>query len=212
METETRPVGLVHLRLVVPEDLVERTLSILHAVPSVINVVRIPGVATQPNGDFVLCDIARDDASLLVADLRDLGLAERGAISMETASSGISEGAARAERLAAGAPADAIVWEDVEARTSESTDLSYSFLAFMVLATLIAAAGILTDSVILIIGAMVVGPEFGPLAAFCVAAVSRRADLARRSAAALAVGFPVAIAVTFVATLRCAPRARGRAS
>ena len=34
----------------------------------------------------------------------------------------------------------------------------------MVLATLIAGVGILTDSVILIIGAMVVGPEFGPLA------------------------------------------------
>ena len=42
--------------------------------------------------------------------------------------------------------------------------LSGSFLAFMVLATLIAAIGIVTDSIILIIAAMVVGPEFGPLA------------------------------------------------
>ena len=34
----------------------------------------------------------------------------------------------------------------------------------MILAMLIAAVGIVTDSIILIIGAMIVGPEFGPLA------------------------------------------------
>jgi uncharacterized hydrophobic protein (TIGR00271 family) len=71
----------------------------------------------------------------------------------------------------------------------------------MVLATLIAAVGILTDSQILIIGAMVVGPEFGPLAGLCVALVQRRLELARRSATALVIGFPVAIAITIVAVL-----------
>ena len=89
--------------------------------------------------------------------------------------------ARRAERVAAGSPADAVVWEEVEARTSEGTELSGSFLAFMVVATMIAGVGILTDSIVLIIGAMVVGPEFGPLAALCVALVERRLDLARRS-------------------------------
>ena len=79
----------------------------------------------------------------------------------------------------------------------------------MVLATMIAGAGILTDSVILIIGAMVVGPEFGPLAGVCVAVVDRRLDLARRSLIALGVGFPAAIGATLVGTLLL--RAAGRA-
>ena len=48
---------------------------------------------------------------------------------------------------------------------------------------------------------MVVGPEFGPVAGLCVALVQRRGELARRSALALAVGFPLAIAVTVLATL-----------
>ena len=100
-----------------------------------------------------------------------------------------------------GSPADAVVWEEVEARTSEGTELSSSFLAFMVVATLIAAVGILTDSIILIIGAMVVGPEFGPLAALCVALVERRLDFARRSAIALAIGFPAAILASYLGTL-----------
>jgi hypothetical protein len=41
--------------------------------------------------------------------------------------------AREAEQAAAGSPADAVVWEEVEARTSESAELSVSFLAFMCL-------------------------------------------------------------------------------
>ena len=76
------------------------------------------------------------------------------------------------------------MWEEVEARTSENVELSATFVAFMVIATLLAAVGIYQDSPILIVGAMVVGPEFGPLAGFCVAAVQQ----APRSGAALGAG------------------------
>jgi uncharacterized hydrophobic protein (TIGR00271 family) len=71
----------------------------------------------------------------------------------------------------------------------------------MLLATMIAALGILQDSQILIIGAMVVGPEFGPLAGLCVALVQRERRLASRSLAALALGFPLAIAAALVLAL-----------
>ena len=76
-------------------------------------------------------------------------------------------------------------------QTSESAELSLSFLAFMLLATMIAALGIIHDSVILIIGAMVVGPEFGPLAGLCVALVQRQLTLAgRRSTPSRSVSRP----------------------
>jgi uncharacterized hydrophobic protein (TIGR00271 family) len=149
----------------------------------------------------ILCDVAREEASVVLSDLRTLGVPREGSIAIEEIDTSISDVALAAERAAAGSPADAVVWEEVEARTSESAELSVSFVVFMVLATLIAGAGILTDSIILIIGAMVVGPEFGPLAGLAVALVQRRLDLARRSALALVVGFPVAIAATFVGTL-----------
>ncbi len=45
-----------------------------------------------------------------------------------------------------------------------------SFPIFMIAAMQIAAVGIVLDQPILIVGAMVVGPEFGPLAAICVGA------------------------------------------
>ena len=192
---------MIHLRLVAPPALAVRVLGALERKPSVINIVHLAGVARQPTGDLILCDVAREDASVVLAELRDLGLAEQGTIAIAEIDTAISTAARAAERAAAGSPADAVVWEEVESRTSESAELSGSFLAFMVLATLIAGVGILTDSVVLIIGAMVVGPEFGPLAGVCVALVQRRLALARRSLVALAVGFPAAIAATYLGTL-----------
>ena len=192
---------MIHLRLVTPPELAPTVVDLLAARASVLNIVHLPGVATRPQGDLVLCDVAREDASLVLADLRELGLDRTGTIAVDTIDAAISSAAQRAERAAVGSPADAVVWESVENRTSESAELSFSYLAFMVLATLIAAVGILADSVVLIIGAMVVGPEFGPLAGFCVAVVQRRHALARRSLVALAVGFPAGIAAAWAGTL-----------
>lgn len=69
------------------------------------------------------------------------------------------------------------------------------------LATLIASVGIFLDTPILIIGAMVVGPEFGPIAGSCVAVVQRERRLAGRSLAALAAGFPAGIGAALAASL-----------
>jgi uncharacterized hydrophobic protein (TIGR00271 family) len=93
-----------------------------------------------------------------------------------------------------------VVWETLESRTASSAELSKTFLVFMIVATVLAAIGIVTDSVILVIAAMVVGPEFGAIAGVCVGLTQRRLDLAGRSLLALAIGFPVAIAAAYAAT------------
>ena len=120
---------------------------------------------------------------------------------MEAIDTQISEAAERAIEHAPGLASDAVIWEDVEHRTQEMTELSATFVAFMVLAMLIAAVGILLDQPILIVGAMVVGPEFGPLAGLCVALVELRRGLIGRSLTALATGFPAGVLATVAATL-----------
>ena len=192
---------MIHLRVIAPPGLAVRVLELLERRPSVINVVHLAGAARRPPGDVILCDVAREDASVVIDELRELGLDREGSIALETVDASISAAAREAESAAAGSPADAVVWEEVESRTSESVELSWTFLAFMLLATGIAAVGLLTDSLILIIGAMVVGPEFGPLAGICVAVVERRLELAWRSLVATAAGFTAAIAATTLGTL-----------
>ena len=192
---------MIHLRVVAPPTVAEPAYRVLREHPSAVNIVRLRDVAKQPDGDLILCDVASEDASVVVVALRELGIERDGSIALESISALVSDAARRAEQAAVGSPADAVVWETVEDQTSESAELSFSFLVFMALATMIAALGIIQDSLILIIGAMVVGPEFGPLAGLSVALVQRQRDLARRSLRALAVGFPVGIAFAFALTL-----------
>jgi uncharacterized hydrophobic protein (TIGR00271 family) len=192
---------LLHLRIVVPDDRRTDVLELLEHDDAVLNVAVFERAARKPDGDLVFCDVARESASMLLRDLRALGIGQNGSIAVEEVDIAISEAARRAVAAAPGSASDAVVWEEVEARTSESAELTASFVAFMSLAAMLAAVGVLTDSQILIIGAMVVGPEFGPLAGFAVAVVGRRADLARKSLAAVVVGFPVAIAAALALTV-----------
>jgi uncharacterized hydrophobic protein (TIGR00271 family) len=192
---------MVHLRIVAPAEIAGHALELLEGSGSVCNVILLEGAARKPEGDVILCDVAREDASVIVEDLEELDIPAQGSIALEYIDTHISDAADRAERHAPGLPSDAVIWEDVEHRTEEMTELSLFFIAFMVLAMLIAAVGILLDQPILIVGAMVVGPEFGPLAGLCVAIVEKRGPLVRRSLAALGVGFPVGVAVTVVMSL-----------
>jgi uncharacterized hydrophobic protein (TIGR00271 family) len=192
---------VVHLRIVAPGSSADQAMELLCASDSVLNVVRFEDAARKPQGDLIMCDVAREDASVIIGDLKELDIPAKGSIAIEEIDTAISDAAEKAERAAPGLPSDAVIWEEVETRTQENTELSISFVAFMVLAMQIAAVGILIDQPVLIVGAMVVGPEFGPLAGAAVAVVELRADLARRSLSALAVGFPLGIALAAVSAL-----------
>lgn len=192
---------MIHLRIVVPGHSADQAVALLKATHSAFNIIYLPGAAQKPEGDVILADVAREDASVVIGDLRELEIDREGSIAIEEIDSQISLAADAAEKAAAGMPSDAVVWEEVEARTSENTELSASFLIFMTLSCLLAAVAIILDSVILLVGAMVVGPEFGPIAALSVALVQRRWDKVKHSLLPLAIGFPVAITAAYVFTL-----------
>src|SRR5262245_17546939 len=162
---------MVHLRVAAPPELAESVYRLLREHPSTVNLARFAGRAEAPDGDLILCDVASEDASVVIAGLRELGIERTGSIALQPISALVSDAARRAEEAAVGSPADAVVWETVELQTSESAELSFSFLAFMILATLIAALGIMQDSQMLIIGAMVAGPGVGPLVRLSVALI-----------------------------------------
>ena len=125
---------MVHLRIVVPSHETDHVMDLLRNIGSVCNLVLLERAAQKPEGDLILCDVAREDASLVIGDLRDLHIPEVGSIAVEMIDSSISDVATAAEHAAPGLPSDAVVWEEVEARTSEQTELSLTFAVFMVAA------------------------------------------------------------------------------
>jgi len=188
--------SMVHVRVLSPADLSSEVEAVLRGQPGATNLVVLPGAARQPSGDLIQADVARECVQEVVSGLREIGVDQRGSISWRPVETAIGEGMRRAERDAPGDAADAIIWDEVLASTGEDSALTWTFMAFMVLACLLAAIGVATNSPITIVGAMVVGPEFGPLAGIAVGLRLGRMDAVRRGILALAVGFAGAIAVT----------------
>ena len=192
---------MMHLRLTVPPALEAEVRQCLADAVGVAHVAVLPGASRQPGGSLILCDVVREGADQLLVALQGCGLAEQGAIVMTDAGLVLSRSADLAERETPGEGADAVVWEAVSDITHEESRLTVTYLSFMVVATMIAACGVMIDNAILIVGAMAVGPDFGPLAGVCVAAVRREPRALARSLLALLAGFLVAIVLTWLFSL-----------
>ncbi|MFJ4619149.1 DUF389 domain-containing protein [Streptomyces sp. NPDC088812] len=187
---------MLHLRLITPAERTEDVVRLVESTVGTTHLVVLPGAARTPPGDVVLCDVAREAGDELLTGLQELGLEGSGSIAVENIDLSLSRRADEAEEEAPGEGADAVLWEHLSDATHEESTLSVTYLAFITLATMIAACGVVLDNAILIVGAMAVGPEFGPLAGICTATVQRAPRLALRSLTALLVGFAVAMAVT----------------
>jgi uncharacterized hydrophobic protein (TIGR00271 family) len=187
--------------LVVPGGIPQQVISSLCQDPRVLNVTILRDTLLEPPGDVLLCDVAREAASDVISTVRRLGVGGEASIAIQPVDTLLSAAADRAEAAAPGSPDDGIVWDVVLGQARADTRQSWSFYAFLCLATTIAAIAVITDSAILVVGAMVVGPEFGPVAATAVGLVLRQRDLVRDAIRLLVMGFVVAIAVTTVLAL-----------
>lgn len=187
---------MLHLRLVTPADKTDDVVRLIEKTVGATHLAVMPGAARNPSGDVVMCDVAREAGDTLLGGLRALGIDKTGSIALENIDLSLSERADKAEDEAPGEGADAVLWEQLTDATHEESTLSITYVAFITLATMIAACGVVLDNAILIVGAMAVGPEFGPLAGFCTALVQRAPRLALRSLIAIMAGFAIAMAVT----------------
>ena len=192
---------MLHLRITAPADLTDDVVEVLSADPAVSSLAVLRGASVVPEGDLVLADVAREAVNDVVDRLQDLGLHEQGTIHLEPVRTWLSRAGLSAQKHAPGSSADSVVWADVTQRAYEESELNWTFSTFMCLATMIAGIAIVLDSQILVIGAMVLGPEFGAVAALGVALVRRRGALLTRAFRTLVGGFAVAIAVTTLAAL-----------
>jgi uncharacterized hydrophobic protein (TIGR00271 family) len=193
--------AMLHLRLITPSDRTDEVIRLIGKTVGTTHLVVLPGTARDPAGDVVMCDVAREAGDELLAGLRELGIDTTGSIAVESIDLSLSERAEKAEADAPGEGSDAVLWEHLSDATNEESTLSVTYLAFITLATMIAACGVVLDNSILIVGAMAVGPEFGPLAGISTAVVRRQPRLAARSLIALLVGFAAAMAVTVAFSL-----------
>jgi len=186
---------VIHIRLRVPSNLTDEVRASLCDDDTVVNIAVVPGAFVKPEGCLMMADVARESAQNVISRLHELGLQHDGAITLDENLTIISDAAERAEAAAPGSPIDAVVWDIIENRARDDVRLSWAFVAFLTLATMIASVGRLLDQPILIVGAMVVGPEFAPIAAICFAVARPRPSLLPRAVGTLLGGFVIATVV-----------------
>jgi uncharacterized hydrophobic protein (TIGR00271 family) len=94
----------------------------------------------------------------------------------------------------------ALVWAEVADAAVENVGLRPAYLAYMTVAGVIAAFGVLERSSVLIVGAMAVSPDLLPLTAAAVAIVGRRPHLFGKALGTLLPGLVTAVVAAWLVT------------
>lgn len=200
---------MLRVQVVSPASLTGPLLERLTAAPGVQNLVVLREAVHRPEGDAIHFDLSEAAANPVFRELRDLGLARLGSISVQRVDATLTARTGGAA-LETGAlrPETAPVWEMVEAIIRGGAVYAPSFYVLLTIAGLIGAVGILTNSQILIVGAMVVGPEYNAIIAVALGLSTRDRPPVRDGLLALLWGFLAAMVVTLLFGL--AVRASGK--
>lgn len=185
---------MLTVRVSCPADLADRCGQLLRATPSLTGLAHSPGGSVDPKGDVFEAQVERDAVNDLVNALTNLGVPVRGSIQIQQPQAWISQRALEAEESSP--DADNVVWAQVIEQAYEQSKITPTFLAFMTMATLLAAIAVITDSPILVVGAMVLGPEFMAVIAMGLALVRKRRTLLHQAARTLVIGFSFSVTAT----------------
>lgn len=196
---------MLHIRVVSPPEETSRLTERLRADGDVVNLVVLPGSVLATGGavrqDAVQFDVSRSAANAVLTQLRELDLDDAGPIAVQQVEAAIGEPEARHPWRLPSRGEHAPVWDLIDARIAADARYPPSFFLLLVFAGLIGACGILTNSQILIVGAMVVGPEYSAIISVAYGIERRDAGAVVRGIAVLVVGFLAAIAVTLLFAL-----------
>lgn len=189
---------VIHVRAVSPSHITPDLLRLLERNAGVLNLVVLPEAARGPRGDAVQFDVITAEANRVLHQLRDLKVDRTGSIIIQTVETSISDEAARAERREPPGRDFSPVWEQVDSRIRTLGVYPVSWFVLLTIAALIATIGILTNSQILIVGAMIVGPEYGAIMSVALGLNKHERDRIRDGLRALAIGFLIAIVASLV--------------
>lgn len=192
---------MLHLRILVPTELGPAVQALLQREPGAVHLSIVRGAAIDPTGDVIEADVEHAVLATLISRLQDLGVERRGSLSFSDIEDARSAAADAARALTRAGGTELIAWDEVAARTRDETMITPAYLVLMIIAGLMAGAGILANNEVLLIGAMIVSPDFGPLAGFTVATLVGQAAQVRSSAAALLAGFAMATGAGFLAAI-----------
>jgi uncharacterized hydrophobic protein (TIGR00271 family) len=193
---------MLHVRVVSPPGSTDHLVERLTADPGIRNLVVMRGAARRPEGDAVQFDLLTRFANPVLRELR-AQVQDYGSVVIQHVDAAIDgpgehgpgeHGDHRGQHHGEIPP----VWEMVESTIRAGGEYPLSFYTLLIIAGLIGAVGILTNSQILIVAAMVVGPEYGAIMATALGIDKGERRAVRQGLAALTAGFALAFLATLI--------------
>lgn len=148
------------IQLTVPPQATEDVLVELRSLQP-LSVQLYRGVSQQPPGDLIAVTVTNTQLSNVMQVADRHGLGQEGGVAMTTSVplSVVSDSFA-----AVASEGGATTWEEVEQILGEESTMSADKVLTMLLAGIIAGVGIISGSVHIVVGAMVIAPGFHPFA------------------------------------------------
>lgn len=192
--------------LSLPAELRMRIVDRVQAMPGVSSVVLQPGASLDPAGDALRID-ATNDATLEILTLLDeAGVFAQGSVTLGEPTAII----APLHVAALDRQGNEAAWEEMSEQLRRDTNVTPNFLLLMVASGAIATFGLVSDTLHVVLGAMLIAPGFEPLLrmVFGLAGQRHRAAAGLRSSLA---GY-LALAAGAAAALPVALLLQGRAA
>jgi uncharacterized hydrophobic protein (TIGR00271 family) len=190
-----------HVRLVSVPDRTDDLVEALAADAGVSNLLVLSGAARGPASDAIQFDVRPGSANSVFRHLQALQDEHGGTVAVDYVDATLGEEVPPAAEHFLVQRDVAPVWEVVEARIRADAVYAPSFYILLAIAGLIGAVGILTNSTILIVGAMVVGPEYNAIMGVALGIDKRTKRPVIRGLLALLAGFLAAMIVTLIFAL-----------
>jgi uncharacterized hydrophobic protein (TIGR00271 family) len=195
----SNPPVTVQIRATSPRAGTDALVRAMASTPGVAKIV-VTADAGQPESDTVQFEVAVSAANPVLRILRDSGLDREAPITVQDIDASIT--ATRPVRRHRLIQRDQPpVWDLIEARIRSQARYAPSFYGLLLIAGLIAATGILTNSQILIVGAMVVGPEYNAIMGIALGLDQYDRSALVSGLLALAAGFAAAIVASLLFAL-----------
>jgi len=169
----------------VPPEKADAIVRHLQHIEGVIGLVRQRGASLQPPGDVLSIQSTNDGTRQILQVLNDLRVVDDGSIATSAPRSLISaDHQALIDR-----ESNETIWDEMAFLLRQDTNLAPNFLALMMLAGAIAAVGLWSDTLHIVIGAMVIAPAFEPLVRLPFGLIAGPRRIAKSGLVAASVGY-----------------------
>lgn len=126
----------------------------------IIGLAHQPGASISPPGDLVKVTMVNESTREVLDLLRELRVPDRGSVSMSEPTSFMAE----AHQTKVNRESNETVWDEMAFLLRNDTNPTFNYMLAMAMAGAVAAGGLWTDTLHLIVGAMIIAPAFEPLA------------------------------------------------